>query len=114
MSRFGMANVAALVNIQEELAAKRMEALAARLGLAPEEAHIDVRRTAGGRCFGLLKFIVDIGFGIRKSRPPTFPDRVQPARPTRRARSTEDILAAAPTPPRTSSPAWTPSSHQGL
>jgi hypothetical protein len=66
MSRFGMANVAALVNIQEELAAKRMEALAARLGLAPEEAHIDVRRTAGGRCFGLLKFIVDIGFGIRE------------------------------------------------
>ena len=66
MSRFGRANVEALVNIQEELAAKRMEALAARLGLAPEEAHIEVRRTAGGRCFGLLKFIVDIGFGIRE------------------------------------------------
>jgi hypothetical protein len=66
MSRFGKANLEALVNIQEELAAKRMEALAARLGLAPEEAHVEVRRTAGGRCFGLLKFIVDIGFGIRE------------------------------------------------
>lgn len=66
MSRFGRANVEALANIQEELAAKRMEALAARLGLAPVEAHIEVRRTAGGRCFGLLKFIVDIGFGIRE------------------------------------------------
>lgn len=65
-SRFGEANAKALITIQEELTAKRMEALAARLGLASDEVHIDVRRTANGRCFGLLKFIVDIGFGVRE------------------------------------------------
>ena len=66
MSKFGEANAKALTALQEELVAKRMEALATRLGLAPEEVHLEVRRTAGGRCFGLLKFIVDIGFGVRE------------------------------------------------
>jgi len=66
MSRFGAANEAALWSIQEELVTKRMEALAERLGLSPEESHIDVRRTASGRCFGLLRFIVNIGYGVRE------------------------------------------------
>jgi hypothetical protein len=65
-SRFGAANEAALWSIQEGLVAKRMEALAERLGLSPEESHIDVRRTASGRCFGLLRFIVNIGYGVRE------------------------------------------------
>lgn len=66
MSRFGAANEAALWSIQEELVTKRMEALAEKLGLSPEESHIDVRRTASGRCFGLLRFIVNIGYGVRE------------------------------------------------
>ncbi len=65
-SRFGAANEAALRNIQEELVTKRMEALTEKLGLSPEESHVDVRRTAGGRCFGLLRFIVNIGYGVRE------------------------------------------------
>jgi hypothetical protein len=65
-SRFGAANETALKAFQQELVAKRMEALAERLGLSPEESHIDVRRTAGGRCFGLLRFIVNIGYGVRE------------------------------------------------
>jgi hypothetical protein len=66
MSRFGAANEAALWSIQEELVTKRMETLAEKLGLSPEESHIDVRRTASGRCFGLLRFIVNIGYGVRE------------------------------------------------
>ena len=66
MSRFGAANEAALWSIKEELVTKSMEALAEKLGLSPEESHIDVRRTASGRCFGLLRFIVNIGFGVRE------------------------------------------------
>jgi len=66
MSRFGAANEAVLWSIQEDLVAKRMEALAEKLGLSPEESHIDVRRTASGRCFGLLRFIVNIGYGVRE------------------------------------------------
>ena len=65
-SRFGAANETALKAFQQELVTKRMEALAERLGLSPEESHIDVRRTAGGRCFGLLRFIVNIGYGVRE------------------------------------------------
>jgi hypothetical protein len=67
MSRFGAANETALWSIQEELVTRRMEALAEKLGLSPEESHIDVRRTAGGRCFGLLRFIVNIGYGVREA-----------------------------------------------
>lgn len=66
MSRFGAANQAVLQSLQEELVTKRMEALADKLGLSPEESHIDIRRTAGGRCFGLLRFIVNIGYGVRE------------------------------------------------
>jgi hypothetical protein len=82
-SRFGAANETALRNIQQELVTKRMEALAERLGLSPEESHIDVRRTAGGRCFGLLRFIVNIGYGVREAtaveyrRTENNPDKVQ-------------------------------------
>ena len=66
ISRFGAANETALRSIQQELVAKRMEALAEKLGLSPEESHIDVRRTPSGRCFGLLRFIVNIGYGVRE------------------------------------------------
>jgi hypothetical protein len=67
MTKFQMANEAALQKLQEELTRKRMEALAQRLGLSPEEVHIEVRRSASGRCFGLAKFIVNIGYGVREA-----------------------------------------------
>ncbi len=66
MSRFGTANETALRTIQQELVTKRMEALVEKLGLSAEESHIDVRMTASGRCFGLLRFIVNIGYGVRE------------------------------------------------
>lgn len=66
VSRFGAANETALRAIQQELVTKRMEALAEKLGLLPQESHIDVRRTPSGRCFGLLRFIVNIGYGVRE------------------------------------------------
>ena len=65
-SKFWAANETALRTIQQELVAKRMEALAEKLGLSPEESHIDVRTTPSGRCFGLLRFIVNIGYGVRE------------------------------------------------
>jgi len=81
MSRFGAANETALRAIQQELVAKRMEALAEKLGLSPQESHIDVRRTSSGRCFGLLRFIVNIGYGVREVTAVEYrtnPDGVQP------------------------------------
>jgi len=60
INRFGAANETALRTIQQELVTKRMEALAEKLGLSPEESHIDVRTAPSGRCFGLLRFIVNI------------------------------------------------------
>jgi hypothetical protein len=80
VSRFGAANETALRAIQQELVTKRMEALAEKLGLSPQESHIDVRTTPSCRCFGLLRFIVNIGYGVREVTAVEYranPDSVQ-------------------------------------
>lgn len=40
--------------------------LASRLGLSPEEARVEVRRASNGRCFGLIRFIVRLEWGVRE------------------------------------------------
>ncbi len=116
MSRFGAANEAALWSIQEELVTKRMEALAENLGLSPEESHIDVRRTASGRCFGLLRFIVNIGYGVREVtaveyRPPDqatgSAQAVERGYFGRSANTAADILASMESLKPTEVVAWT-------
>ncbi|MDG6983719.1 MAG: hypothetical protein JRN28_04130 [Nitrososphaerota archaeon] len=62
INRFGAANETVLRTIQQELVTKRMEALAEKLGLFSLESHIDVRMRASGGRFGLLQFIVNIGY----------------------------------------------------
>ncbi len=65
-TKFQMANEDALRRLQEDAVKKRMEDLSKMLGLEPEETHIEVRRTARGWCFGLIRFIVRLDWGVRE------------------------------------------------
>jgi hypothetical protein len=64
---FQLANEQALKRLQQREAQSRMEKLAERLGLSPDECHIEVRATPNGvTYYGLLKFIVRLPWGVRE------------------------------------------------
>ena len=64
---FQLANEQALKRLQQCEAQSRMERLAERLGLSPDEYHIEVRATSNGLTYyGLLKFIVRLPWGVKE------------------------------------------------
>jgi hypothetical protein len=64
---FQLANEQALKKLQQREAQSRMEKLAERLGLSPDEHHIEVRATPNGvTYYGLLKFIVKLPWGVKE------------------------------------------------
>ena len=64
---FQLANEQALKRLQQREAQSRMEKLAERLGLSPDECHIEVRATSNGvTYYGLLKFIVRLPWGVKE------------------------------------------------
>jgi hypothetical protein len=64
---FQLANEQALKRLQQREAQSRMEKLAERLGLSPDEYHIEVRATSNGiTYYGLLKFIVRLPWGVKE------------------------------------------------
>jgi hypothetical protein len=64
---FQLANEQALKRLQQREAQSRMEKLAERLGLSPDEYHIEVRVTSNGLTYyGLLKFIVRLPWGVKE------------------------------------------------
>jgi hypothetical protein len=64
---FQLANEQALKRLQQREAQSRMEKLAERLGLSPDECHIEVRATPNGLTYyGLLKFIVRLPWGVKE------------------------------------------------
>jgi hypothetical protein len=64
---FQLANEQALKRLQQREAQSRMERLAERLGLSPDEYHIEVRATSNGLTYyGLLKFIVRLPWGVKE------------------------------------------------
>jgi hypothetical protein len=64
---FQLANEQALKRLQQREAQSRMERLAERLGLSPDEYHIEVRATSNGiTYYGLLKFIVRLPWGVKE------------------------------------------------
>ena len=64
---FQLANEQALKRLQQREAQSRMEKLAERLGLSPDECHIEVRATHNGLTYyGLLKFIVRLPWGVKE------------------------------------------------
>jgi len=64
---FQLANEQALKKLQQREAQSRMEKLAERLGLSPDECHIEVRATPNGvTYYGLLKFIVRLPWGVKE------------------------------------------------
>jgi hypothetical protein len=64
---FQLANEQALKRLQQREAQSRMERLAERLGLSPDEYHIEVRATPNNvTYYGLLKFIVRLPWGVRE------------------------------------------------
>jgi len=64
---FQLANEQALKRLQQREAQSRMERLAERLGLSPDEYHIEVRATSTGLTYyGLLKFIVRLPWGVKE------------------------------------------------
>jgi hypothetical protein len=64
---FQLANEQALKKLQQREAQSRMERLAERLGLSPDECHIEVRATPNGLTYyGLLKFIVRLPWGVKE------------------------------------------------
>jgi hypothetical protein len=64
---FQLANEQALKRLQQREAQSRMERLAERLGLSPDECHIEVRATSNGiTYYGLLKFIVRLPWGVKE------------------------------------------------
>jgi hypothetical protein len=64
---FQLANEQALKKLQQREAQSRMEKLAERLGLSPDEYHIEVRATPNNvTYYGLLKFIVRLPWGVKE------------------------------------------------
>jgi hypothetical protein len=64
---FQLANEQALKKLQQREAQSRMEKLAERLGLSPDECHIEVRATPNNvTYYGLLKFIVRLPWGVKE------------------------------------------------
>jgi hypothetical protein len=64
---FQLANEQALKKLQQREAQSRMERLAERLGLSPDECHIEVKATSNGLTYyGLLKFIVRLPWGVKE------------------------------------------------
>jgi hypothetical protein len=64
---FQLANEQVLKRLQQREAQSRMEKLAERLGLSPDECHIEVRATSNGiTYYGLLKFIVRLPWGVKE------------------------------------------------
>jgi len=64
---FQLANEQALKRLQQREAQSRMEKLAERLGLSPDEYHIEVKATSNGiTYYGLLKFIVRLPWGVKE------------------------------------------------
>jgi len=64
---FQLANEQALKRLQQREAQSRMEKLAERLGLSPDEYHIEVRATPNNvTYYGLLKFIVRLPWGVKE------------------------------------------------
>jgi hypothetical protein len=64
---FQLANEQVLKRLQQREAQSRMEKLAERLGLSPDEYHIEVRATPNGiTYYGLLKFIVRLPWGVKE------------------------------------------------
>jgi len=64
---FQLANEQALKRLQQREAKSRMERLAERLGLSPDECHIEVRATPNNvTYYGLLKFIVRLPWGVKE------------------------------------------------
>jgi hypothetical protein len=64
---FQLANEQALKKLQQRDAQSRMEKLAERLGLSPDEYHIEVRATPNNvTYYGLLKFIVRLPWGVKE------------------------------------------------
>jgi hypothetical protein len=64
---FQLANEQALKRLQQREAQSKMEKLAERLGLSPDEYHIEVRATPNNvTYYGLLKFIVRLPWGVKE------------------------------------------------
>jgi hypothetical protein len=64
---FQLANEQALKKLQQREAQSRMKRLAEKLGLSPDEYHIEVRATPNNvTYYGLLKFIVRLPWGVKE------------------------------------------------